>query len=133
MRLRSSQARPDPSGPQSLASTEIIHRRGRGFRNDNSTLIPHPPTGLVPLDSAGHEINCDILDQQAAAYVEAIRLRMIAQGILLEAAGIVGDTGLGIRALVFDRLGPPLPIPIRQEDLRPRLVKSTIEVPPKRA
>ncbi|KAK4855813.1 hypothetical protein QYF36_011195 [Acer negundo] len=39
------------------------------------------------------EINRDILKQQAAAYVEAIRFRMIAQGIPFEAVGIIGDIG----------------------------------------
>ena len=48
---------------------------------------------------------------------------MIAQGIL-------GDAGPSIRVPVFDRLGPPLLV--RQAKLRPRLVKSAIEVPPRR-
>ena len=36
---------------------------------------------------------------------------------------------------MFDRLGPPppIPIPMQQEDLRPRLVRSAIEIPPRRA
>ena len=56
---------------------------------------------------------------------------MIAQGILFEAAGILGDIGPSTQVPVFDRLGPPLPV--RQADLRPRLEKSAIEIPPRRA
>ena len=134
-RLRSSQARPDPSGPQSLASTERIQRRGRGSRNDNPTSNPPPPAVPVPQDPVGHEVNQDILDKQAAAYVEAIRLRMISQGIPFEAVGVVENLNHRIRIPVFDRLGPPPPTPIsiQQEDLRPRLVKSAVEAPPRRA
>ena len=131
MRLRSSQARPDLSGPQSLASTERIQRRRRGSRNDNPALNPPPPVVPVPQDPVGQGANRDILDQHAAAYVEAVRLRMITQGIPFEAIGVVGNLNHGIWIPVFDRLGPPppTPIPMQQEDLRPRLVKSVVEIP----
>src|SRR5579862_9820279 len=60
---------------------------------------------------------------------------MMAQGIPFEAVGIVENPHRGIRIPVFDRLGPPppIPIPMQQEDLRPRLARSAIEVPPRRA
>ena len=109
--------------------------------NDNPVLNPHSPAVPVPQDPVGQGINQDVLDQQEVAYVEAIRLRMIAQGIPFEAVGVVGNPHHGIRIPVFDRLGPPppipililIPIPMQQEDLRPRLVKSAIKIPPRRA
>ena len=55
---------------------------------------------------------------------------MIAHWIPFEAVGIPGDAGPSVRVPVFDRLGPPLPV--RQAKLRPRLVKSAIEVPSRR-
>ena len=78
MRLRSFQVHPDPSGPQSLGSTKRAQRRGRGSRNDNSTPSPPPVAGPIPRDPVGQEIDRGVLEQQAAAYIEAIRLRMIA-------------------------------------------------------
>ena len=92
--------------------------------------MPPPAVGLVPQDPARQEDNRDVLEQHAAAYVEAIRLRMMAQGIPFEAIGIPGDAGPSVRAPVFDRLGPPLLV--RQAELGPRLVKSAIEVPPRK-
>ena len=108
MRLQSSQGHPKPSGLQSLASIERAQRKGKGTRNENPPPVPLPVVGLVPQDPARQEVNRDVLEQHAAAYVEAIRLRMIAQGIPFEAAGVPGDAGPSIRAPVFDRLGPPL-------------------------
>ena len=60
---------------------------------------------------------------------------MISRGIPFEAVGVVGNLNHGIWIPVFDRLGPPppTPIPILQEDLRPGLVESAVEVPPRRA
>ena len=130
MRLRSSQGHPEPSGLQSIASTERARRRGKGVRSENPPPVPPPAAGPIPQNPAEQEINRDVLEQHAAAYVEAIRLRMIAQGIPFEAAGIQDDVRPSIRAPVFDRLGPPHPV--RQADLRPRLVKSAIEVPPRK-
>ncbi|KAI9197710.1 hypothetical protein LWI28_002900 [Acer negundo] len=80
---------PAPSGLLSLASTERAQKRGRGSRNDNAAPVPPPVTAVGPLprDPIGQEINRDILEQQAAAYVEAIQLRMIAQGIPLKQLG----------------------------------------------
>ena len=92
--------------------------------------MPPPVSGPVPQDPARQEVNREVLEQHAVAYVEAIRLRMITKGIHFEVARILGDAGPSIRVPVFDRLGPPLPV--RQVDLRPRLVKSAIEVPHRR-
>ena len=88
MRLRSSQGHLEPSGLQSLASTKRAQRRGKGTRNENPPPVPPPVAGPVPQDPARQEVNRDVLEQHAAAYVEAIRLRMIAQGIPFEVAGI---------------------------------------------
>ena len=49
---------------------------------------------------------------------------------VLHITGVPGDVGPSDRAPVFDRLGPPLLV--RQAELRPRLVKSVIEVPPRK-
>ncbi|KAI9178046.1 hypothetical protein LWI28_022039 [Acer negundo] len=127
-------AHPAPSGPLSLASTEKAQRRGKGSRNDNPAPIPPPITAACPLprDLIGQEINRDILKQQAADYLEAIRLRMIAQGIPFEAARISEDISPSIRVLLFDRLGPSPPNLVCQVNLRPRLVKSAIEILPRR-
>ncbi|KAI9166034.1 hypothetical protein LWI28_025081 [Acer negundo] len=69
--------------------------QGRGSRNDNPVPIPPPVTATVPLprDPIRQEINWDVLKQQAAAYVEFIRLRMIAQAIPFKVAGIAGEIG----------------------------------------
>ena len=93
--------------------------------------MPPPAAGSVPQNLARQDVNRDVLEQHAAAYVEAIRLRMIAQGIPFEVTGVLGDAGPSTRVPVFDRLGPPYPT--RQANLRPRLVKSAIEIPPRRA
>ena len=122
MRLRSSQVQPDPSGHQSLASTQRVSRQGKGSKNNYLAPIPLAITGPVPQD---------ILEQQAAAYVEAVHLLMIAQGIPLEIPRTTGNAGPDTRVPVFDRLGPPPPALVNQEDLRARLVKSVVEVPPK--
>ena len=82
---------------------------------------PPPATSPLPRDSIGQEIDREILEQQAIAYVEVIHLWMIAQGIPFEVAEVVGDIGPGTRVPMFDRLGPPIPIPVCQVDLRPRL------------
>ena len=102
MRLRSSQGHPEPSGLQSFASTERARRRGKGVRSENPPPVPPPAAGPIPQNPAEQEINRDVLEQHAAAYVEAIRLRMIAQGIPFEAAGVQGDVGPSTRAPVFD-------------------------------
>ena len=72
------------------------------------------------------------MEQHAAAYVESIRLRMIAQGIPFEAPRLVGEAGPSTRVPVFDRLGPLLPVPDRPGDFRTRHVKSAFDIPPRR-
>ena len=107
MRLQSSQVHPDPSGPQSFASTQ---RRGRGSRNDNSAPLPPLAAGPTPRDLVGQGIDHGTLEQKAATYVKAIYLRMIAHGIPFEAVRLTGDVDPGTRVPVFDRLRPPLPV-----------------------
>ena len=46
--------------------------------NDNPALVPPPAVGPTPRDPVGQEIDRGALEQQVAAYVEAIRLRMTA-------------------------------------------------------
>ena len=57
---------------------------------------------------------------------------MIAQGIPIEAPRLVGEVGPSTQVPVFDRLGPPLPVPDHPEDLRPRQVNSAFDIPPRR-
>ena len=69
------------------------------------------------------------MEQHAAAYVESIRLRMIAQGIPFKAPGLVGEAGPSTRIPVFDRLELPLLVPSHPRDFRPRQVKSVFDIP----
>lgn len=72
------------------------------------------------------------MEQHATTYVESVRLRMIAQGIPFKAPSFSERAGLSTRVPVFDRLRLPLPVQDHPRDLRPRLVKSTIDIPPRR-
>ncbi|KAK4845460.1 hypothetical protein QYF36_005345 [Acer negundo] len=120
------------------AAVSDKHPDTTSAKKDETAILSAHPTTSEPLSLASTERaqrrgdQLDILEQQATAYVEAIRLRMIAQGISFEVAKIAGDIGPSIWVLVFDRLGPFPPTPVRQVNLRPRLVKSAIEILPRR-
>ncbi|KAK4840991.1 hypothetical protein QYF36_023204 [Acer negundo] len=109
-----------------------IEKQRNGARNNNPTpILPQAPSHIPP-DPTIQEVSRDILEQQAAAYVKSVRLRMITQGIPLEASRKVGEVGPSIRTSVFNIHRPPLSVPDRPTNLRPRQVKSEIDVPSKR-
>ncbi|KAI9180437.1 hypothetical protein LWI28_004816 [Acer negundo] len=70
--------------------------------------------------------------QQVVAYVESVRLRMIAQGIPFEVPRTGGKVKPGTQVSVFDRLGPPLLVSNYPADFRPRQVRSVVDIPPRR-
>ena len=133
MRLRSSQGQPTNSGPHSLASTQRNQGKRIGTRNQIPVPVPPPNLGPAPQDPAVSQTNREAIEQQAAAYVESVRLRMIAQGIPFESPRFAEGAGPSTRAPVFDRLGPPIPVHNHPEDLRHRLVKSAINIPARKA
>ncbi|KAI9191746.1 hypothetical protein LWI28_012879 [Acer negundo] len=96
------------------------------LRSSQAHPAPLGPSSLTSTERAQRR------EQQAAAYVEAIRLRTTAQRILFEANRIAGDIGLSTWVPVFDQLGPSSPTMVCQVNLKPRLVKSMIEIPSRR-
>ena len=102
------------------------------MRSQIPALVPPLNVDPIPQDPTIQEVNRDTMKQQAAAYVESIRLRMIAQGIPFEAPGLVGEAGLSTWVPVFDKLGPPPLVPSHPGDFRPRQVKSAVDIPPRK-
>ena len=133
MRLRSSQGQPANSGPHSLASTQRNQGKRKGTRSQIPVPISPPSPGPAPQDPAVPEATRKAIEQQAAAYAESVHFRMITQGIPFESPRFVEGAGLSTQVPVFYRLGLPLPIQNHPEDLRHRLVKSAIDIPPRKA
>ena len=67
----------------------------------------------------GYEVNRDTMEQHTTAYVESIRLRMIAQGIPFEAPRLVEEVGSSTRVPVFEILKLTLPVPDHPGDFKP--------------
>ena len=132
MRLRSSQGQPANSGPHSLAFTQRNQGKSKGTRSQIPVPVPPSSPRPAPQDPMVPEATREAIEQQAATYVESVRLRMIAQGIPFESPRFTEGAGPSTRVPVFDRLGPPLPIQNRPEDLRHRSVKPAMTIPSRR-
>ncbi|KAK0603846.1 hypothetical protein LWI29_009300 [Acer saccharum] len=63
---------------------------------------------------------------------ESVRLRMIAKGIPFESPRFAEGAGPSTQVPIFDKPGPPLLVQNHPEDLRHRLVKSAIYIPPRK-